>query len=283
MGKKRKKIYHLNWKNDKNMISEKCEFYLKSYLDQIQGFNNLSEKDIKKLRDKVHIKLNDKQLNSIRRIQLFQRMMIDSKKAQKLADRLYREYKHGKSIETLSMRYRLSPMTIMSKILKIKYKKSIKHTKKLDVRDTKEMTYARKNDALMGNPQQIRKHSQQFEYYIQDYFIHYNIPITTEDELQKVQQKKYGRAINTPDLIFNDPININGKLVKWLDCKNYYGSIVNMFLIKKNQKQVDKYNKKWGPGALLFSLGFNRDLGKKIKNVLLLDFVNDVNSAQILK
>lgn len=266
-----KKTYDLRWNNNKHMISEKCEIYLKPFLEQIEGYDNLTKKDIKNIRRKVKIKINDKQLNSLRRNVLFQKIISNGNRAKILQGKLKHYYNVGMSIKELSKKYDLSPMTIANKIFKKKYVKN--------KRAKKELKYAQKHDALMGNPQEIKDKSQNFEVDIIDHFIELDIPLMTEEELKKQQREKYGREISTPDIVFDKPIYINDQSVKWLDCKNYYGSILNEFLIKKNQQQVDKYNAKWGPGALLFSLGFNRNLDKKLKNVILLDWINGVKSV----
>ena len=138
---------------------------------------------------------------------------------------------------------------------------------------TGKFKYAIKNDALLGNPQKSKILSEKFEKKVYKFFRNKKIAIITENELRQKQQKKYGRHIITPDLLFKNEMIINGQKIKWIDCKNYYGSATNNIMIKKNQKQIDKYTSHFGNGALLFAYGFNDELKNKLHNVMLLSFI----------
>lgn len=242
----------MEFKNES--ISYKCEVYVNKYLEKITGYNNLTKKDITLLRKKINVKLTDKQLYSLRRQVLFKKIIYNSSKAKKLKRTLINEYKQGKSIKQLEKKYDLSPMTI-AKQINIKSK------------------YAIKNDALLGNPQKSKILSEKFEKKVYKFFRNKKISIITENELRQKQQKKYGRHIITPDLLFKNEMIINGQKIKWIDCKNYYGSATNNIMIKKNQKQIDKYTSHFGNGALLFAYGFNDELKNKLHNVMLLSFI----------
>lgn len=73
----------------------------------------------------------------------------------------------------------------------------------------------------------------------------------TQDTLAEEQKEKYGRAINTPDILFLEPVFINGQRVNWIDYKDYVGCDVS-FLINSNRKQCARYVAEWGPGALVY-------------------------------
>lgn len=92
---------------------------------------------------------------------------------------------------------------------------------------------------------------------------------------------------NTPDILFVEPVLINGTLVNWIDLKAYYASFiivsdnryssqaqvskgqVPMFKVKG---QIERYNQAYGPGALLFLRGFHINLVDGFfKGTLLLD------------
>ena len=74
----------------------------------------------------------------------------------------------------------------------------------------------------------------------------------------------------TPDfLIPSSGVVINGRAVNWLDCKLFYGNGSIESLRLKLKKQCDKYNAAYGPGALVFALGFAEVLD--IKDTVLLD------------
>ncbi len=80
-----------------------------------------------------------------------------------------------------------------------------------------------------------------------------------------------------PDVLVLHDLEINGQLVRWIDCKAYYGSglLTNnkrkyrMLPVNKIQAQVDRYTDKYGPGAILFLRGFHSQM--KLSGALLLD------------
>ena len=71
------------------------------------------------------------------------------------------------------------------------------------------------------------------------------------------KKKKSGRALATPDLFFPKPIRVEGRLVHWIDAKNFYGSAHfadNAQLpIGKVRADAAKYVHAYGPGALVFA------------------------------
>lgn len=65
----------------------------------------------------------------------------------------------------------------------------------------------------------------------------------------------------TPDFLLANPIQLNGSgiLIKWIECKNFYGASKHAFAnphMKAMKKQIKKYEKAYGPGAIFFCLGF---------------------------
>jgi hypothetical protein len=81
------------------------------------------------------------------------------------------------------------------------------------------------------------------------------IRFKTEDELGDEQHAKYGRRVISPDILLLDPVIVNGTPIRWIDAKNYYGAhIVSKRLISR---QLESYVKEWGPGAIVFGMGFS--------------------------
>lgn len=65
----------------------------------------------------------------------------------------------------------------------------------------------------------------------------------------------YGRRVISPDILLLDPVIVNGTPIRWIDAKNYYGAhIVSKRLISK---QLASYVKEWGPGAIVFGMGYS--------------------------
>jgi hypothetical protein len=66
-----------------------------------------------------------------------------------------------------------------------------------------------------------------------------------------------GRTL-TPDFLLSAPVTINGRLVHWLDAKNYchYGAALTA---RNITAQAEKYTKAFGPGAFVFHYGADPD------------------------
>ena len=69
-------------------------------------------------------------------------------------------------------------------------------------------------------------------------------------ELPGVERKK----VPTPDILFHDPVEINGRIVKWIDAKKCL-LLPGVSAAKEEKNKVEqmaKYTKKFGPGAILW-------------------------------
>jgi hypothetical protein len=74
--------------------------------------------------------------------------------------------------------------------------------------------------------------------------------------------------MRTPDILFDEPVLINGQEIAWVDAKAFYGA--NIWSNRKSfQKQTNRYHPTWGQGALLFKHSFCDDL--QINGAVLLD------------
>ncbi|XP_063933514.1 uncharacterized protein LOC135145337 [Zophobas morio] len=76
--------------------------------------------------------------------------------------------------------------------------------------------------------------------------------------------------LSSPDLLFEQPICINNKKVRWLELKDSYGRAEGL-IFKNIKMQVKKYTSLYGPGALMFKYGFSELLKEKLKATLVLD------------
>jgi len=70
---------------------------------------------------------------------------------------------------------------------------------------------------------------------------------------------EYGRAVATPDILFEDEVYINDHRVHWIDYKDYAGTRID-FLYKSNVNQAERYGRRWGPGALCYRWGYLESL-----------------------
>jgi hypothetical protein len=84
-------------------------------------------------------------------------------------------------------------------------------------------------------------------------------PSTYKTEDQQLEDPEFEMGTCTPDVLFNDPIMIHGRKVKWIECKNKLlipglstGSECNCY-----DKQIARYTEKYGPGAVFWGHGFS--------------------------
>lgn len=82
------------------------------------------------------------------------------------------------------------------------------------------------------------------------------------------------RGNATPDVLFEGPgVDVCGHTVHWLDAKAMFAGGVSIPLRKKTREQAERYNKRFGLGALVFRDGFSQKLSKQMEDsVVLLDW-----------
>ncbi len=194
-------------------------------------------------------------------------LMINSKK-------ILSSYKDNISVLSLSEQFDVSPLNILrhvfDKLYHKKLTKLINNPNELDEHDKNQLNLAIDNDAyaLIDNTK-IREDSIEFEKSIQQILDMYSIKYKTQEDLVEEQIKEYGKPINTPDFLILSDFYINNFKINWIDAKNFYGSNIP-FVKKKIEIQTKKYLDKWGPGCVIFSLGFNDNI--KYPNILLSDY-----------
>ena len=95
-----------------------------------------------------------------------------------------------------------------------------------------------------------------------------DIKFLTENEIKKLPEKYK----STPDFLFENPVTINNKLIKWIDVKNF--PLIDIpFIIKKLNEQGNKYNNEFGNGAFVFSYGVDSNV-KLDENIMILSHNN---------
>jgi hypothetical protein len=102
-----------------------------------------------------------------------------------------------------------------------------------------------------------------FEIAVETFLCTSGVPFLTPSQ-QKAQRGQNSRLPVTPDILFIHPTKINGREVRWLDSKLFYGNV--LLLHKKSTamckvlKTAERYVRLMGPGALVFGQSFNGDL-----------------------
>jgi hypothetical protein len=81
------------------------------------------------------------------------------------------------------------------------------------------------------------------------------------------------RLTSTPDVLILDDLFINNRQVRWIDSKNFLGTSLSFHFLKRLNQQSMKYDEEFkGKGAIIYRLGFTKDLQQKLSSrVLLLD------------
>ena len=100
-----------------------------------------------------------------------------------------------------------------------------------------------------------------FEIAVETFLCKSGVPFLTPSQ-QKAQRNS--RLPVTPDILFTHPTKINGREVRWLDSKLFYGNV--LLFNKKSQAMgkvlttAENHVRLMGPGALVFGQSFNGDL-----------------------
>tara|TARA_X000001036_G_scaffold298595_1_gene277667 strand:- start:2958 stop:4040 length:1083 start_codon:yes stop_codon:yes gene_type:complete len=179
---------------------------------------------------------------------------------------LLRLYNEGVNVVDLSKRFDFPPMNIFRVILaekkwsKSRIKESLRTPSKLSKREREEFEMAEAADRV-SNVDQTETHirADLFEDILSDWFESKGVRIRRQPEMVTEQKKELGRPVKTPDILFLDLVEINGKPIAWIDAKHFYGADVD-FQRKKMVKQMNRYIEEWGSGAIVYRHGFSENL-----------------------
>lgn len=254
-------------------------------LNPYKSYAKMSEKEIDYLYEKVINKFSNTSITlpeyfckeiilSIRANLMREHMIKTHKKVISFKLNIIKDYDNGMDILKLSTKYDGSPLNLMRLIFMDKYKNKltqlIKKNNIMNSRDKKQLDISISNDLYaLINQDEILKKSCNFELKIQNKLDLLGIRYKTQEQLAKEQIKKSNIATNTPDFLILDDLFINGKKIKWIDAKNFYG-LNTQYIIKRIKHQTKKYLDAWGAGSIIFNLGFCSEL--KINDILFIDY-----------
>lgn len=241
---------------------------------RVSGWNKLA----KKLTNEYNSVISAQQILSIRAATIKQYIVQNTHRMNARARILTTEYNSGKDILTLSHEHNYPPLSILRIIFDLKYSGNdvrAVFTRGGDPhdmftgRDLAQYKRAAAADILESTMQRgIHQVAARNERIFVDKFKATGVKLRTQDDLAAEQIKLDGRASLTPDLLFDEPVIINGQPTAWIDYKDYVGTPVG-FLMESNRKQAAKYTQKWGPGAICYNGGVVE--GVEITGAQLLD------------
>ena len=244
-------------------------------------------KKINKYNELYDLNINVRLLYSMRSSFMSEKMMISNNKLKRKSKEIFKLYKSGIDILEISKKYDFAPILILKQILN-KYNlsklsiKDIFHSYiknninylqkkyKLKERLISQIKLAINNDIFnkIDQSESIRN-SENFEISLGKYLTNNGVKFKTQGMLVKEQIKSHGHPFSTPDFLINSELIINGKIIKWIDAKNFYGA--NTILIKKSiKKQIKKYINNYGFGCIVFSMNYSDKLD--FENVILIDY-----------
>jgi hypothetical protein len=207
----------------------------------------------------AEVGVRPEQLEQIRRMERALAAGRAGTRAQRVGDRLARDFAAGGDIVELAAKYRLPPMCALRQVL---------IERGLDPRrPPAEFADAARAaaEADLGSAHHaaaIRAGADAFEARVADRLRELGLRFETEADL-----RRRGVADATPDFLLAAPVRINGRPVHWIDAKNYmmYGS---RLVARSLQRQAAKYTARFGPGAMVFAGGVR--CGAAVGDTLLL-------------
>ncbi len=245
-----------------------------------QSYAPISEKEVERVYNKsisefsTQKNLTKEVIVSIRNNYMRNYMIFNHKNLIKNSKKIIEDYNNGMDVVKISGSYDISPLNILREVFNKKYKnkltKLILNPKLLSTHDIKQLELAVENDVYaLIDQSQIKKDSIGFEKDIENILIKNGVKFKTQDDLVEEQMKTHGKPINTPDFLIESDLYINGSKVNWIDAKNFYGANIP-FVKDKIKKQTRKYLDTWGPGCIIFKLGFNEKL--RFNNILMINY-----------
>ena len=239
-------------------------------------FGFLPEERVEEIKSQIdHLPITVEQALSLRGALNQEKSVHSHGRLMRNANQLRRRYDKGEGVLTLSQRFDAPPVNTFRAILsgrgwsKNRIKETLKNPKRLNERDREEFSKAEEADKVSSvNQADTHTAAEVFEDILCAHFDFLDIRFRRQEDLLREQKQSEGRAVLTPDLLLLDDVRINGVPCAWIDAKHFYGADLR-FPRKKTQKQVDRYVKEYGQGAIVYRHGFSGSLVQK--GAILLD------------
>ena len=253
----------------KEMIAS-CEKFIRNLVRESRSFGPVTAKEkealtaeAERLRSKYGIEISTEQLVAVRNMEIALEAKKSGARALQLGPDMLAASNKGDSVIAIARRYRLPPMTVLKQIL-MELGFTYEEARELATRDPENMpsNLAREARAIaeadLGsrlNAVAIRDKSRAYEEAVKLHLQKLGLKFKTEEDLRT---RKQTSPVLTPDFLLDEPVTIDGKVVHWIDAKDY--PMFESKLVMRNLAiQNAKYNKAFGPGAMVFSGGLMCD------------------------
>lgn len=286
----------IEWKNINNPITIQQESAISNILVKRGEYTSHLNLPIHRM-DEIKFECDKVNMNILQAFSLRKQLLVNkvvdgsSSRLKKMFNQIERLYCNGNSILFLSEKYDIPPVSIMRSIImkrvvdanprmrnynqkdivkKILREDESVYSQYLDERDLLELQYSKLNDQITyAEGDTERTESLGWEIAMIEFLKSFEINFVAEDVLMD-----FGSDVitSTPDIVVLDDLYINGRLVKWIDSKCFYGSSQSRRFLKNVKEQTKRYDNYFkATGALIYKLGFSQALANDLSNSLLLD------------
>jgi len=286
----------ITWTLTKSPVSLQSEKSLlrSGVLIQRGEFGRLSEFRLKEIEQVCQgLEMTLEEGISLRRQEMVTRIVQSTWKLSKNQGKLSRQLSEGRSIADLSHGLDQPPVSILRTILDYRIGATLPSVEKSDgklivkaivageltgphlknflsSKEQHQLDIAKDTDLVGYSPPHDESQRQLaadlWEHKLHRYLDDQGVDYYTENELRE------GGLSSTPDCLIRDDCTINGKSVRWIDSKNFYGSGSAKVFRNKAQKQIQRYERVFeGAGAIVYRHGFCSSLSVGLPDTLLLD------------
>jgi hypothetical protein len=230
-----------------------------------------------RLSEKHGVALRGDQLAAIRDMEVSTAARHSGLRAQRHGAAIAKAHAAGDSVLEISARLGIAPLAVLRQVLveggasETQVREMVADPARLPPRLAAEAAAAFEADiGSRLNADRTKARSQAYEDAVGEHLRRLGVEFRTENDLREAHARAVARGeapppLLTPDFVFPRPVRIrapggDAREIWWLDAKNYtlYGS---KLVTGSLARQAEKYAKRFGPGAMVFSGGLACGVG----------------------